>query len=92
MPEVTGYANGVPSWVDLGTTDVADAERFYGGLFGWESDRQSMGENMFYSMQQIGGKNVAAIYDQREEQKETKEHVCSETKDKSKVKGQRAKI
>ncbi len=70
MPEVTGYANGVPSWVDLGTTDVADAERFYGGLFGWESDRQSMGENMFYSMQQIGGKNVAAIYDQREEQKE----------------------
>ena len=28
-----------------------------------------MGEGMVYSMQQIDGKNVAALYDQREEQK-----------------------
>lgn len=38
MPEKTSYAHGTPSWVDLGTTDLADAKRFYGALFGWEFD------------------------------------------------------
>lgn len=69
MPEVTSYANGVPSWVDIGTTDVATAEIFYSGVLGWASDRQPMGEGMVYSMQQVGGKNAAAIYNQREDQK-----------------------
>ena len=69
MPEVTSYANGVPSWVDIGTTDVAAAEIFYSGVLGWEADRQPMGEGMIYSMQQVGGKNAAAMYDQREDQK-----------------------
>jgi hypothetical protein len=69
LPEVTSYANGVPSWVDIGTTDVATAEIFYSGVLGWASDRQPMGEGMVYSMQQVGGKNAAAIYNQREDQK-----------------------
>ena len=29
---------GVPSWVDLGTADLADAIRFYTSLFGWEAE------------------------------------------------------
>ncbi|MEV6600404.1 VOC family protein [Actinoplanes sp. NPDC051346] len=29
---------GVPTWVDLGTADLADATRFYSRLFGWEAD------------------------------------------------------
>ena len=69
MPEVTSYPSGMPSWLDIGTTDVEGAEKFYSGMFGWESDHQPMGEGMVYSMQQIDGKNVAAIYSQREEQK-----------------------
>jgi predicted enzyme related to lactoylglutathione lyase len=29
------YEDGAPIWVDLGTTDVAGAARYYGDLFGW---------------------------------------------------------
>ena len=32
---------GHPSWVDLGTTDVAAAKAFYGPLFGWEFEDQT---------------------------------------------------
>jgi predicted enzyme related to lactoylglutathione lyase len=30
------YENGVPSWTDLGTSDIDGAKAFYSGLFGWE--------------------------------------------------------
>lgn len=40
MPEMSEYAPGTPSWVDLGTPDVDAATRFYGGLFGWEVQDQ----------------------------------------------------
>ena len=36
--QMTSYQHGVPSWVDLGTPDVAAAAAFYGALFGWQSD------------------------------------------------------
>jgi uncharacterized protein len=35
--EVDKYEDGVPSWVDLGTSDVDAAAKFYGELFGWEA-------------------------------------------------------
>ncbi len=34
--EMTTYAPGTPSWVDLGTADPDGAAAFYGALFGWE--------------------------------------------------------
>jgi len=36
MPEVTSYAPGTPSWVDLLTSDPEGARAFYGAMFGWE--------------------------------------------------------
>jgi hypothetical protein len=36
MAEKTSYTEGTPSWVDLGTPDLAAARRFYGDLFGWD--------------------------------------------------------
>ncbi|MGQ0803666.1 MAG: VOC family protein, partial [Actinomycetota bacterium] len=38
MPEMKTYPSGTPAWVDLRTTDVEDARRFYAGLFGWTVD------------------------------------------------------
>lgn len=35
MPERTGYAPGVPCWIDIGT-DVEGAKSFYGSLFKWD--------------------------------------------------------
>ena len=38
MPEITAYALGMPCWTDLGTSDAAGAQAFYGSLFGWTFD------------------------------------------------------
>jgi len=38
MTEMSSYPPGTPAWVDLRTTDVEDARRFYSGLFGWTID------------------------------------------------------
>lgn len=35
---MTPSTPGSPTWVDLGTADPVDAERFYSALFGWTSD------------------------------------------------------
>ncbi|MCW2994504.1 MAG: Glyoxalase/bleomycin resistance protein/dioxygenase [Conexibacter sp.] len=35
MGRRTSYAAGTPSWVDLATSDVDGARRFYGAVFGW---------------------------------------------------------
>ena len=36
MPTRDGYAEGIPSWVELGTPDVGKAKDFYGPVFDWE--------------------------------------------------------
>lgn len=60
MPERDGYDHGVPSWVDLGTTDVADAKRFYTRLFGWDAmDMPTGQEGMDYTIFAKAGKTVA---------------------------------
>lgn len=62
MAEFTEYAPGTFSWVDLGTSDSAGAKKFYGELFGWEMVDMPAGEDMIYTMCQINGKQVAALY------------------------------
>ena len=36
MPEITSYAPGTPSWVDLSTPDDKGALAFYSALIKWE--------------------------------------------------------
>ncbi len=60
MPEMTRYEHGVPSWVDIGTADLAAGVSFYAELFGWEG--QDMGEEAgHYTIVSKAGKQVAAI-------------------------------
>jgi predicted enzyme related to lactoylglutathione lyase len=70
MGERTEYAPGTFSWVDLTTTDQDAAKEFYGGLFGWEAQDIPVGEGAYYSMQQVDGKNVAAISPQPQMQRD----------------------
>ena len=70
MPEITKYQHGTPSWLDLATTDLDGAERFYGQLFGWEFKREPVGEGQFYSMGYLKGKTVAGIMERSREQTE----------------------
>lgn len=60
MAERTSYQEGTPCWVDLASSDPADARAFYGDLLGWEFDIG--GEEFgYYTMAKVRGKNVAGL-------------------------------
>jgi uncharacterized protein len=69
MGERSSYEPGTFSWTDLTTPDQEGAKRFYGELFGWDADDRPVGEGISYTMMSIGGKAVAAVSPQREDQK-----------------------
>ncbi|HTX00822.1 MAG TPA: VOC family protein [Acidimicrobiales bacterium] len=60
MPEMTSYEHGVPSWVDIGTADLAAGLGFYSELFGWQHEDQGE-ETGHYTIASKNGKQVAAI-------------------------------
>jgi uncharacterized protein len=60
MPEVTSYTAGMPSWVDLATSDPEGARSFYGRLLGWEFEIGAP-EAMHYTNCTVNGKNVAGM-------------------------------
>lgn len=64
------YEPGTFSWVDLATTDGAAARAFYGELFGWDFEDNDVPGGSVYSMAQLDGDNVAAIYDMPPEMRE----------------------
>ncbi|MDQ6650681.1 MAG: VOC family protein [Actinomycetota bacterium] len=70
MPDVTSYASGTPSWVDLGTTDADAAKTFYTSLFGWTAEDLPSGEDSTYTMLKQGDKAVAALYEQSADMRE----------------------
>jgi predicted enzyme related to lactoylglutathione lyase len=52
--------HGAFSWLDLVTTDVEDAKRFYTKLFGWTTEEVPMG-GMSYTVVKVGGEDVGGI-------------------------------
>lgn len=58
MPAVD-YAPNTPRWVDLGTSDLEGAKRYYSELFGWEPESMSMEEAGGYTILRKDGKQVA---------------------------------
>ncbi|MGA7096951.1 MAG: VOC family protein [Acidimicrobiia bacterium] len=60
MPTREGYTEGIPSWVDLGTTDVDGARSFYAALFGWEYQDEDTGSGA-YTMAYRNGLAAAGI-------------------------------
>ena len=60
MKIVKKYPDGVFSWIDLSTTDIAAAQQFYSGLFGWEVDETPIGDSgSSYTNFRINGYTVA---------------------------------
>jgi predicted enzyme related to lactoylglutathione lyase len=70
MGERAEHAPGTFSWVDLSTTDQEGAKTFYSALFGWHADDRPVGEGVYYSMQQLRGRDVAAISPQPQQQRD----------------------
>lgn len=58
--EVSNYAPGTPSWVELATIDLTAAKRFYGALFGWGYRDEPAGESV-YTMGLLNGHPVAGL-------------------------------
>ena len=58
--ELERYENGVPSWVDLGSEDLAAAKAFYRGLFGWNTP-EGPPEAGGYAVCDLNGKTVAGL-------------------------------
>ena len=56
----TPWPDGTPCWVDLGTTDIPKAIRFYSRVLGWEAE-QGGPEMGGYARARLGGRNVAGI-------------------------------
>jgi uncharacterized protein len=58
--EMTSYDHGVPSWVDLTTSDIDGAVDFYGQLLGWESI-EGPPEAGGYRIAHLRGRTVAGL-------------------------------
>ena len=54
--------NGSMCWFELATTDAAGARDFYSKTFGWSANEVPMSADFYYSIFQIGGKDVAGGY------------------------------
>ncbi len=74
MPNVESHAPGNFCWIELGTTDQAEAKRFYQSLFGWEAADQPMGPGETYTLFKKAGRDVAAGYRLRPDQKGVPPH------------------
>src|SRR6185369_17824248 len=62
--ELNSYEHGVPSWADLGTSDLGAAEQFYSDLLGWEIE-QGPPEAGGYAIAKLRGRNVAGLAPQQ---------------------------
>jgi predicted enzyme related to lactoylglutathione lyase len=62
MQETPDYKPGTFCWVELATSDNEAAKKFYTQLFGWTYSDHPMGPDMVYTMLQLNGKDVGALY------------------------------
>src|SRR3977135_1757250 len=62
MQETPSYAPGTFCWVELATSDSDAAKKFYTGLFGWTPEDRPVGPEMVYTMLNLDGKSVGALY------------------------------
>ena len=61
---------GTFCWPELSTTDQKGGVAFYRGLFGWDLNEQPLGPGETYSMFQMRGREVAAAYTMRPEERQ----------------------
>jgi len=69
MPEFSTHPPGTVSWAELATTDQEAGVAFYRRLFGWDVDEAPIGPNDVYSLFKMGGKEVAAAYSMRADER-----------------------
>lgn len=73
MTTAQSHPPGSFSWVELATTDQDAAKKFYSALFGWTVNDNSMGPSGIYTIFQLNGRDAAAAYTLRKEDRD--QHV-----------------
>jgi uncharacterized protein len=68
MQETTEFKPGTFCWVELATSDGEAAKTFYTKLFDWNFVDNPMGPGMVYTMLNLDGKNIGALYKMMPEQ------------------------
>jgi len=61
MPTRSSYEHGVPSWIDLASTDADASKTFYGRLFGWTFEPYADDPNNAYLLATLDGRRVAGL-------------------------------
>ena len=69
MPNVNKHSLGSFCWIELATSDQHAAKNFYGKLFGWNAMDFPMGPDSFYTLFQLEGRDAAAGYTIRPDQR-----------------------
>jgi uncharacterized protein len=70
VPDFDSLPPGTFCWPELSTTDQKGGVAFYRSLFGWDLNEQPMGPGETYSMFQMRGREVAAAYTMRPEERQ----------------------
>jgi predicted enzyme related to lactoylglutathione lyase len=71
VAEFSSHVPGTFSWAELATTDQKSGVAFYRDLFGWGINEQPIGPEETYTMFQLRGKEVAAAYTMRPEERQS---------------------
>jgi len=72
MPQIDKHAPGAFCWIELATTDQTAAKTFYDSLFGWSATDYPMGPTESYTMFKLEGRDAAAAYSMRPEDRAQK--------------------
>lgn len=68
MAEYSSHKPNTFCWVDLATNDIIGAKDFYSKLFGWTFVDVPTGDDMFYTMFHLNGKQIAGMMPMQPEQ------------------------
>ncbi|WP_282115453.1 VOC family protein [Pseudoalteromonas arctica] len=68
MSEIDNHPHGIFCWSELCTHNWKEGKTFYTSLFDWGYDDQPIGEDIYYTMLQKQGGDIAAMYEMPKEQ------------------------
>jgi predicted enzyme related to lactoylglutathione lyase len=66
MGVIEKYDPGMFCWIELATNDAAAAKSFYASVFGWTINDMPMPDGSVYTMLQVDGHDLGALYENKE--------------------------
>jgi hypothetical protein len=66
MPVIENYDPGMFCWIELTTNDAAAAKSFYSSVFGWTINDMPIPDGSVYTMLQVDGHDLGALYENKE--------------------------